>query len=283
MPAGPRKLLLTLHIVLSISWLGLEATQVVLGLSVVSSADAERVKATYLVMAFVGTTIVPPAAVGSLVTGLLLGLGTPWGLLRHYWVTVKLVINVTLVLVGHQVLRHWLTWQAEVVLAAPGATLTATDVGSIRIRLLAGLTTALVLLTAAAALSVYKPWGRTPRGWRQLARQRPAAAGPAQSALRGRGSERARYARPAQGIPRPQERPLTPGHHRIPDEVTAGEDPQVPVEEGEGAGGDQARTGNGRDPARARAEPTLHPTSGSVSQHQEDHALSGGYCRWIRA
>jgi hypothetical protein len=171
---GRRKLLLTLHIVLSVSWLGVEATQVVLGLSAVSSTDPERVKATYLVMAFVGTTIVPPVALGSLATGLLQGLGTPWGLLRHYWVTVKLVINVTLILVGHEVFRHWLNRQAEVVRANPVATLTATDIGSVRLRLLAGLTTALVLLTTAAVLSVYKPWGRTPRGRRQLARQRTA-------------------------------------------------------------------------------------------------------------
>ena len=36
----------------------------------------------------------PAAAVGTLVTGVLLSLGTKWGLLRHYWVATKLTLSV---------------------------------------------------------------------------------------------------------------------------------------------------------------------------------------------
>lgn len=168
MPPRVRKLVLTLHIALSVSWLGVEATQVVLGVSAVATGDAERLKATYVVMQFVGTRIVPPAALGSLLTGLLLGLGTAWGVFRHYWVTTKLLINVMVILAGHEVFRFWLNQQARVVLGTPVATLTTADVGSVRLRLLAGLSTALVLLTVATVLSVYKPWGRTRIGRRDV-------------------------------------------------------------------------------------------------------------------
>jgi hypothetical protein len=34
-----------------------------------------------------------PLAFGSLVTGIVQSLGTPWGLIRHYWVALKLVIT----------------------------------------------------------------------------------------------------------------------------------------------------------------------------------------------
>lgn len=168
MPPRVRKLVLTLHIALSVSWLGVEATQVVLGLTAVATGDAERLKATYVVMQLVGTRIVPVAALGSLLTGLLLGLGTAWGVFRHYWVTAKLVINVMVILAGHEVFRFWLNQQARVVLSTPLDTLTTADVGSVRLRLLAGLSTALVLLATAAVLSVYKPWGRTGIGRRDL-------------------------------------------------------------------------------------------------------------------
>lgn len=36
----------------------------------------------------------PPAAIGTLVTGVLLSMGTKWGLLQHYWVATKLALSV---------------------------------------------------------------------------------------------------------------------------------------------------------------------------------------------
>jgi hypothetical protein len=76
-----RKLLLTCHITLSVGWLGVEAAQVALGNAGLVTGDAARMRAVYLVMELLGTALVPPLAVGSLLTGILLGLGTPWGLL----------------------------------------------------------------------------------------------------------------------------------------------------------------------------------------------------------
>jgi hypothetical protein len=36
---------------------------------------------------------VPPLSLGILVTGLILGLGTRWGLVRYWWVFIKLLLN----------------------------------------------------------------------------------------------------------------------------------------------------------------------------------------------
>jgi hypothetical protein len=41
-----------------------------------------------------------PAAIGTLVTGILLSLGTKWGLLRHYWVATKLALTVGVIVTG---------------------------------------------------------------------------------------------------------------------------------------------------------------------------------------
>ena len=94
MPPGARKLALTAHVTASVGWLG--AIIVFLGLAVVglTSQDAQTVRAAYLVMEPAARLVLVPLSFASLVTGVVLSLGTAWGLFRHYWIVFKLVITV---------------------------------------------------------------------------------------------------------------------------------------------------------------------------------------------
>ncbi|MEU7292379.1 hypothetical protein AB0A76_04105 [Streptomyces exfoliatus] len=74
----------------------------------------------------------------------------------------KLVVTVVLMLDGHFLLQHWLRQQAEVSSASE----------SLGLRLVVSMSVALVLLVAATAVSVHKPWGRTRRGRRPAATAR---------------------------------------------------------------------------------------------------------------
>jgi hypothetical protein len=88
-----RKLLLTVHVVATVSVLGTDLVLLALGLSSLSGADPRTIyPAAYLV----GARLVAPLAVLALATGLLLGLLTPWGLFRYWWVTIKLAITAVL-------------------------------------------------------------------------------------------------------------------------------------------------------------------------------------------
>ena len=89
-----RKFALTAHVVSSVGWLG--AIGVFLALSVLglTGQDAPKVRGAYLAMEAIGWFVLVPLSLVSLLTGLVQGLGTKWGLLRHYWVVVKLVINL---------------------------------------------------------------------------------------------------------------------------------------------------------------------------------------------
>lgn len=155
-----RTALLAAHVSVSVGWLGVEAVQVVLGLSALAAGDIRRVHATYLTMELVGTTLVPPVAVASLLTGLALAWGTKWTVLGHWWVVVKLAINVGLIITGHELFRTWLGAQA-----ASAGVPQPQDPGTAPELLLVGLFTALALLISATVVSIYKPWGRTPFGY----------------------------------------------------------------------------------------------------------------------
>src|SRR5215203_3758948 len=63
-----------------------------------------------------------------------------------------------------------------------------------------------------------------------------------------------------------------PGGHRVPgDDLAPGEQPDVPVEEREGAGDEEGSRGDDGEPARLGHEPPLQPATGGVHQDQEQH------------
>ena len=61
------------------------------------------VRAAYLAMELTARFVIVPLSFAPLLTGPVLSLGTPWGLFRHYWILVKLLITIlsTLILLVH--------------------------------------------------------------------------------------------------------------------------------------------------------------------------------------
>ena len=90
---GQRKLALAAHIVVSVGLLGISAAMLVLGTVAAATPDSGTSRAAYLAMGIFTRGVIQPAAVGALVTGLILSLGTKWGLLEHYWIVAKLALT----------------------------------------------------------------------------------------------------------------------------------------------------------------------------------------------
>jgi hypothetical protein len=99
----------------------------------------------------------------SLGTGLVSSVGTKWGLFRHYWILVKLLLTIVataLLLVHTQTIRR-------VAHAAAEVTLSTSDLRRLRIQLAADAGAALLVLLVNTTLGVYKPRGLTRYGWRK--------------------------------------------------------------------------------------------------------------------
>lgn len=163
-----RRLALTAHVTASVGWLGAVAAFLALAIAGLAGADARIVSAAALTMELIGWFVLVPFAVASLLTGLVQSLGTSWGLFRHYWVLVKLVLNLVATAV---LLLYMRTLGSLADLAAEAEA--PDDVVLLRSAspvLHAG--AALVLLLVATVLAVYKPRGLTPYGQR---RQRDAS------------------------------------------------------------------------------------------------------------
>lgn len=90
---GPYRVLLITHAVLGASWLG-SAVAGLLVLTVVM--NEETVVGAAQAVRFIDLLLYIPLDVATLVTGLLFSLRTHWGFLKHGWVAVKYVINLTI-------------------------------------------------------------------------------------------------------------------------------------------------------------------------------------------
>src|SRR5688500_14178347 len=94
MPAGLRKLMLSAHVISSVGWLGAVGAFLALAVIGVTKQDAPTVRGVYLVMQPTAWYVLVPLAFASLLTGIVMSLGTTWGLFRHYWVLVKFGLTV---------------------------------------------------------------------------------------------------------------------------------------------------------------------------------------------
>ncbi|MCA1611082.1 MAG: hypothetical protein ABR610_08630 [Thermoanaerobaculia bacterium] len=161
-----RKFALTAHVTSSVGWLGAVAGFLALAVAGLASQDAQRVRAAYLAMELIGWLVIVPLSVASLLTGLIQALGTTWGLFRHYWVLIKLLITIlaTVLLVVHMRPTSYVAG------VAARMTLSGADLRGLRIQLVADAGAALLVLLVATTLSVYKPRGLTRYGRRQYER-----------------------------------------------------------------------------------------------------------------
>ena len=162
-----RKLPLTVHLVVSLGWIGAVVVYLALGVSAMTSQDAQTVRAAWIAMEVTGWFVIVPLAVAALLTGLVMALGTPWGLFRHFWVLITLVLTIlaTVVLLLHLPTVTSLAGQArsvdEAQLGGLGGDLLHPGLG-------------LVVLVVITALNVYKPRGLTRYGWRKRQERRTA-------------------------------------------------------------------------------------------------------------
>src|SRR5918998_728434 len=89
-----RRFTFTAHVTSSVGWVGAVVVFLALGAIGLTSQDEKTVRGAYLVMAPAAWFVLVPLAHASLLSGVALSLGTPWGLIRHYWVALKLVITL---------------------------------------------------------------------------------------------------------------------------------------------------------------------------------------------
>ncbi|MEU9336930.1 DUF2269 domain-containing protein [Streptomyces sp. NPDC048290] len=153
-----RRASLVVHVVASASWLGLSLGLLALGTTAAGTGNAVTVEASVRSMKLFADWLLLPIALLTLASGLLLALGTPWGLARHRWVFTKFWLTLATTTATVFALRPGVD-AAVTAVAAGHALPDATEV-------LAGPVVSLTAYVFMTGVSLLKPWGLTRRGRR---------------------------------------------------------------------------------------------------------------------
>lgn len=169
MPPALRRFILTTHITVSIGWMGAVAAYLVLVVAAMTGHEEQTLRAAWLAMDLIGNFAIVPLSLAALSTGLVMALGTKWGLFQHYWVLISLVLTMiaTVILVQHM---QTVTFYARIAAYTGRFDVDALRAGLKSELLHAGL--GLLVLLVVQVLNVYKPRGLTAYGWRRQTEQR---------------------------------------------------------------------------------------------------------------
>jgi len=157
MSAPVRKFALTAHVVFSLAWMGAVACFLALATVGFTSRQPVEVQAAYLGMEMTCWAVIVPLRPLSPATGIAQSLWTPWGLVRHYWALVKLLVTIPCTAV---LLLHMLPTTRLAAAAAQGQ-LVGDAMRDLRIQLIADSAAAIVVSLLTTILAIYKPHGTT--------------------------------------------------------------------------------------------------------------------------
>ena len=154
-----RRAALTVHLLGAGAWIGIDVVLGVLVFTALFTTSTRTVALSYQALELFAVWPLLASGAVTLVSGVVLGLGTKYGLVRYWWVAVKLALNVVLVALVAAALRPGVTEAARY-----GELLAAGQLGNAGVDGLAfpPVVSGLALV-AATVLAVYKPWGRIRR------------------------------------------------------------------------------------------------------------------------
>jgi hypothetical protein len=178
---GPRlrRGVLTVHILTSVAWIGVDLCMLVLAIMGATSSDTTTQRSAFVTLGAVADALLIPLPLLAVLTGITIALGTRWKLLgtrwkllRHYWVAVSLPATTASAAAVLFALRPRLHQAANL---ARDAREPAAAVGPLQQEIIVASSFALLVLCTVTAINVSKPWGRTrcgSTGWYARRRSR---------------------------------------------------------------------------------------------------------------
>jgi uncharacterized membrane protein len=159
--ASARKCVIVLHAISGIGWMGVDIALFLLLLHARTTGNAMEVISGYKAVSLIVPIAVPPLCLGVLCTGLLLGWGTPWGLLRYWWVFIKLLLSLVMTVLVFVALLPAVDALPDIANSL-SANAVRERLGRAGIQLMFPPVVSFALLGVAAVLSIFKPRALTP-------------------------------------------------------------------------------------------------------------------------
>jgi uncharacterized membrane protein len=134
-------------------------TIVCLSIFAMNTTDQALMNAAHFFMQIFDFYLIVPGALGSLITGIWLAIGT-WGLTTYYWVIAKWIGNLTTILFGSTLIGYWIHISFQAFSHKGINPAKNIDFLANQRNILLGIFIILGILVFLTAISYLKPWGK---------------------------------------------------------------------------------------------------------------------------
>lgn len=151
-----RNAILTVHIIVAVGLLGDSAGFLAVAVRGATTDDPALAASSYELLRMFSYVFGIPLSFATLITGIILGLGSTWGVFRSPWVTAKLALILTVIVVGALAIDPALKDMLD-------------GNGGAETELIVAAAYDTAALALATGLAVFKPGGR---GWKRSSAKR---------------------------------------------------------------------------------------------------------------
>jgi uncharacterized membrane protein len=105
-----KQLLVAIHVLSVMAWFGGTCCMLLLGWSMRSAENGPQLLYTLSSMHIVDEALLKYPALVALISGVLLSVWTNWGLTKYYWVLIKLILTVGIILFAIFFVSRWFSF-----------------------------------------------------------------------------------------------------------------------------------------------------------------------------
>ena len=158
-----RKWIIGIHIFSAGTWVGAALCMMLVQFLSRSPDDGGALYGFNMAVKLIDDFIIIPAAMGTLITGLLISLLTNWGFFKHAWVGFKWVVTVGAIIFGTFWLGPWVNGMTALADSLRLAALTNEAYLHARLMNTVFGSMQASILAATIFVSVFRPWGKKRR------------------------------------------------------------------------------------------------------------------------
>ncbi|WP_088010510.1 DUF2269 family protein [Gottfriedia acidiceleris] len=155
-----KNILVSVHVLAVCAWFGGTLSLIILGLYLKNAQNSEQLIYTLSSMHIIDENLLKYPALATLITGILLSIWTQWGLVKYYWVVIKLALTVLTILIGIFLINDWFSYLVNTAEALGASALNEHKFESTWISIMITGAFNLSCLALMTFITYFKPFGK---------------------------------------------------------------------------------------------------------------------------
>lgn len=155
-----KHLLVSIHVIAFVSWFGATLCLLLLGFYLKNAENSAQLVYTLKSMQIIDENLLKYPALATLISGILLSIWTQWGLVKYYWVVIKLVLTIVIILLGIFFINDWFSLLVKTAQEFGNNALKNDEFQSTWFSIIVTAIFNIISMTFMTLITYYKPFGK---------------------------------------------------------------------------------------------------------------------------